>query len=73
MTLLAGLYFKETTIWPPTGRPISSDMIDDLLDNVDVDATFSAPSTLEELAQSQNSLEKLKKLKYAQYAGGQSS
>lgn len=71
-TLLAALYFEQTTVWPPTGRPISADLIDDLLDNVNVDLLFSAPSTLEDLSQSQTSLEKLKKVKYAQYAGGQS-
>ena len=54
------------------GRPISADLIDDLLENVNVDLIFLAPSTLEELSQSQASLEKLKKVKYAAYAGGQS-
>ena len=71
-TLLTALYFEQTTVWPPTGRPISADVIDDVLDSVNVDLLFSAPSTLEELSQSQTSLERLKKLRYAQYAGGQS-
>lgn len=70
-TLLIALYFEGTTIWPPTGRPISADLIDDLLENVNVDLVFLAPSTLEEVSQSQASLEKFQKLKYAQYAGGQ--
>ncbi len=70
--LLVALYFDQTTVWPPAGRPVSADLIDDLLENVSVDLVFSAPSTLEELSQSQASLEKLKKVKYAQYAGGQS-
>lgn len=70
--LLSALYFEETTIWPPAGRPISADLVDDLLENINVDFIFVAPSTLEELSQSKASLEKLKKIKYAQYAGGQS-
>ncbi|KAF6227540.1 hypothetical protein HO173_012179 [Letharia columbiana] len=68
-TLLVALYFEITTVWAPTGRPISADLIDDLLDNVNVDLMFLAPSTLEALSQSQTSLEKLKKLKSTQFAG----
>lgn len=71
-TLLVALYFEETTVWLPAGRPVSADLIDDLLENTNVDLVFLAPSTLEELSQSQTSLEKLKRVKYAQYAGGQS-
>lgn len=69
-TLLVALYFEETTVWLPAGRPVSADLIDDLLENTNVDLVFLAPSTLEELSQSQTSLEKLKRVKYAQYAGG---
>ena len=71
-TLLAGLYFEGTTVWPPAGRPISANLIDDLLDNVTVDIIFLAPSTLEDISQSQASLERLKNVKYAQFAGGKS-
>ena len=58
-------------IWPPAGRPISDDLIDDLLDKVAVDVLFVAPSTLEGLSQSQASLERLKRIQYAQFAGGE--
>ena len=70
--LLCALYYEETMIWPPTGRPVSPDLLDDLLDNVDVDVLFLVPSTWEELIQSQASLEKLRKVKYADFAGGES-
>ena len=70
--LLCALYYEETIIWPPTGRPVSVDLIDDLLENVNVEVLFLVPSTLEEISQSQTSLQKLKKVKYTQYAGGQS-
>ena len=58
-------------VWPPPGRPVSANLIDELLDKVAVDAIFVAPSTLEELSQSQASLEKLKRVKYALFAGGE--
>ena len=69
--LAIALYYNETIIWPPPGRPISVDMIDDLLDNVPLDCCSVAPSILEELSQSQSSLEKLKKVNYAGVGGGQ--
>ena len=59
-------------MWPPSGRPISADLVDDLLDNVNVDILFLVPSTLEEISQSQASLKRLGRVKYARYAGGQS-
>ena len=69
-TLLVAIYFGETTVWPPIGQPINADLIDDLLKNASVDILFLAPSTLEEISQSQTSLEQIKKVQYAQYAGG---
>lgn len=45
-------------------------MIDDLLDNVEVDGCFIAPSVLEDLSQSESSLEKLRKIKFVEYGGG---
>lgn len=71
-TLLISLYFGVTTIWPPTDRLINADLIDELLENVNVDLLFLAPSTFEEISQSQTSLEKMKKVQYALYAGGKS-
>ena len=68
--LAVALYYNETIIWPPPGRPISVEMVDDLLDNVSLDVCFVAPSTLEEMSQSQSSLEKLRKAKYAKFGGG---
>ena len=64
------LYYNETVIWPPPGRPISVDMVDDLLDNVSLDVCFVAPSILQEISQSQSSLERLKKVKYVETGGG---
>ena len=69
--LLLPLYCRQTIVWPPAGRPVSADMVDELLDNVEVDACFLAPSVIEDLSQSETSLEKLKKLQYVEYGGGQ--
>ena len=68
--LALALYYDVTIIWPPTGRPMSVEVIDDLLDNVSLDTCFVAPTTLEEVSKSQSSLEKLKKVKYVLFGGG---
>ena len=70
--LVLPLYYQQTVIWPPGGRPISTDMVDELLDNnIEIDGLFLAPSVLEELSQSEGSLEKLKKVKCVEFGGGQ--
>ena len=68
--LAFALYYNETVIWPPAGRPMSVEVVDDLLGNVSVDVCFVAPSTLEEISKSQSSLEKMKQVKYAEFGGG---
>lgn len=69
-SLVLALYYHQTIVWPPAGRPVSTDMVDDLLDNVEVDGCFLAPSVLEDLSQSESSLEKLRKIKFVEYGGG---
>ncbi len=69
--LLLPLYYHQSVIWPPGGRPVSTDMVDELLDNVEVDGCFLAPSVLEDLSQSESSLEKLRKVKFVEFGGGQ--
>lgn len=68
--LIIPLYEKQTIVWPPANRPISADMFDNVLSNVKVDAFFLAPSVLEELSQSQATMEKMARLKYVEYGGG---
>ena len=68
--LAVALYYNETVIWPPPSRPMSVEVIDDLLDNASLEVCFVAPTTLEEISQSQSSLEKLKKLKNVAFGGG---
>ena len=64
------LFFGPTIIWPPADRPVSADLIDEVLDNIDVDICYVAPSVLEEISRSQSSCEKLKKLEYVGFLGG---
>ncbi|KAL8782846.1 MAG: hypothetical protein Q9195_009553 [Heterodermia aff. obscurata] len=69
-SLAFALYYNETIIWPPSNRPMSPELIDDLLDNVPVDVILVAPSLLEDISQSQSSLERFRKLKAAAMGGG---
>lgn len=69
--LVLALYYRHTIIWPPGGRPISTDLVDEVLDNVELDGLFLAPSVLEEVSQSEDSLERLKKVKFVEFGGGQ--
>lgn len=71
--LVLALYYHQTIVWPPAGRPVSTDMIDDCLDNVEIDGCFLAPSVLEDLSQSEGSLGRLRKVKFVEYGGGQVS
>ncbi|KAL8937061.1 MAG: hypothetical protein Q9216_004610, partial [Gyalolechia sp. 2 TL-2023] len=64
------LYSDEIVIWPPVGRPVSADLIDDALDYVDMDICCMGPSVLEELSQSQASLDRLPRLDSIAFGGG---
>ena len=69
-SLAAPFYYNETVIWPPAARPMSVEVVDDLLDHVALDFLFVAPSLLEELSQSSSSLKRLDKIKGVQTGGG---
>ena len=70
VALAIPLYYDQIVVWPPVGRPISSDMIDNLLDHIPLDTCVAGPSVLEEISRSQNSLERLSKLRYIGFGGG---
>ena len=69
-SLAIPLYLKQTVVWPPTERPMSADLVEEVLDKLNIDALFLAPSIIEDLSQSQTSLEKLKRIKYVEFGGG---
>ncbi|MCJ1242991.1 hypothetical protein MMC30_000187 [Trapelia coarctata] len=68
--LLMPFYFELSLILPPAGRPMGADLLADLLDNVKVDAGFFPPSILEDVCDSPEILQKLKKIKYIVFGGG---
>ena len=72
LALALAVYYQHTIVYQPPGRPISAEMVDELLDSFSVDVVALPPSLLEELSQSQSSLERLKKVKYVLFAGGKS-
>ncbi len=51
-------------------RPLSAEMAEDCLKHADVDAVVLPPAILEELSQSQKSMEALRKLAYVGFGGG---
>jgi acyl-coenzyme A synthetase/AMP-(fatty) acid ligase len=57
-------------IWPAAGRPISTAIIDELLDYATVDILVAAPSTLEEIAELPESVAKLERLQGVITGGG---
>ena len=48
-------------------------MIDECLDNVEVNGAFLAPSVLEDVSQSESSLERLRKIQFVEFGGGWSA
>ena len=70
MSLGLALYYGPTVVWCPPDRPISSDVIEEMLDSVNLDLCFMPPSVLDEMSQSQSSLERLGKLKHVGFIGG---
>ncbi|KAL9594502.1 MAG: hypothetical protein Q9219_006996 [cf. Caloplaca sp. 3 TL-2023] len=68
--LVSPLYFDQTIIWPPSGRPVSADLIDDALDHIQCDMASMGPSVIEELSQSQASLDRLRRIEYLGFGGG---
>ncbi|KAI4263576.1 MAG: hypothetical protein L6R42_001290, partial [Xanthoria sp. 1 TBL-2021] len=71
-SLAIALYYEQTVVWPPAGRPVSVDLVDDMLDRVKLGSCVLPPSILEEMSQSQASLDRLHKVDYAVFGGGES-
>lgn len=67
--LVSVVFFNWTIVFPPTG-PVMQHVIEDVLDNIELDSAFMAPSTINDLAKSPRAVEKLSKLKFITSAGG---
>lgn len=70
--LTLALFYNTTTVWAPGDRPISASLVDEYLDSVNLDIFYAAPSVLEELAQSPESMKNLVKLDAVGFGGGKS-
>ncbi|KAI4251885.1 MAG: hypothetical protein LQ352_004591 [Teloschistes flavicans] len=64
------IFFDQISVWPPAGRPVTADVVDDLLSSVQIDNCILPPSIWEELSQSQTALERLRKLRFGGFGGG---
>lgn len=61
---------ESFVIWPPTGKPINTMTIDEVLDTTSVEALILAPSLVEELVQLPESLARLEKVQRVLTGGG---
>lgn len=69
-TMVTTIFYDSISIWPPANRPLSAPLVEEMLDAIDIDVLFCAPSILEDLSQSPESVSKLSKLKAAHFGGG---
>jgi hypothetical protein len=69
-SLLCALFINASVVWAPSNRPMSASLVEEILDSFPVEAIFVAPSILEELSQSSESLERLSKLDGVNFGGG---
>ncbi|KAL8811781.1 MAG: hypothetical protein Q9200_001513, partial [Gallowayella weberi] len=69
-SLVIAFYYRQVIMWTPAGRPVSVDLIDNILDSVKLGSCFLSPSILEEMSQSQDSLDRLRRLKMVGFGGG---
>jgi hypothetical protein len=58
-------------VWPPADRPLSTVVVDQVLDVSGADFLYITPSILEDLANSPESLRKLERLAVIGYGGGE--
>jgi len=57
-------------VWPPTGRPVNTAMIDEMLDSSKIEVMVVAPSLLEDIVHSPESLDKLSGVERVVTGGG---
>ncbi|KAK4153775.1 hypothetical protein C8A00DRAFT_33460 [Chaetomidium leptoderma] len=70
MSLLMVHYWDVPAAFGIGDRPLSADMVVECLECADVDSVLLPPAILEELSQSQASIDVLKKLSYVGFGGG---
>jgi hypothetical protein len=70
MSLLMVHYWDVPAAFGIGDRPLSVDMVEECLKYADVDTIILPPALLEDLSQSQDSINALKKLAYVGFGGG---
>lgn len=73
VNVLIPTFFDGKIMWPPSNRPISTTLVEEAIDSSNFDAIFVAPSILEELTQSPESIKRLEKLDIVAFGGGGSN
>ncbi|KAI1406984.1 hypothetical protein F5Y13DRAFT_207076 [Hypoxylon sp. FL1857] len=64
------LYWDTPIAFPIIDRPLSSDLVIECLDNLDVELVVLPPSILEDMSQSEEGITALKKLNMVSFGGG---
>ena len=62
VAMTTSLYFGTTVVFPPSDRPLSATVIDEILDYGNLTAIWSSPWVLEEVTKTPTTLEKLSKI-----------
>lgn len=64
-------FYEVSIVLGPPMVPVNLELIHSILDHTDVDVTLLAPSTLEDMSRSPDSLERMAKTKVTFYGGGE--
>ena len=70
MTVGLGTFWGVTIVYGPADRPISPDLINNVLDTSNVTTAMIAPSMLDEMSKSPDCISRLEKLEACTYGGG---
>ncbi|KAI0195467.1 hypothetical protein F4808DRAFT_327585 [Astrocystis sublimbata] len=68
--MVTSLYFETPLALGLPDRPLSAELVAECLENVGADATMLPPALLEDMSQSERTMEPLKKLNLVCFAGG---
>jgi hypothetical protein len=62
---------EGVSIWHPANRPLSASLVEEMLDSIQIDLLFVAPSILEDMSQFPDAVAKLSKLQAVHFGGGE--
>ena len=70
MGLVLNLWWDMTPVFPPPSAFPSIDMVTKIIDAVPMDVALIAPSLLEEMSESEETMKRLEKVPWVMYGGG---